>query len=93
MGLFNSVEKKIQEGAVIVDVRTPDEYEDGHYPNAVNIPVGELLKRAAEIGPKDKAVLLYCESGSRSAMGARLLKTMGFSDVTNAGGISDMPAL
>jgi len=92
MGHFNSVEKKIQEGAVVVDVRTPDEYEDGHFPNAINIPVGELIKRAAEIGPKDKAVLLYCASGSRSAMGAKLLKTLGFVDVTNAGGIYDMPA-
>jgi phage shock protein E len=91
MGAVNSVEKKIQEGAVIVDVRTIDEYEDGHFPKAINIPVNELPKRAAEIGPKDKPVLLYCESGSRSAMGAMLLKTMGFSDVTNAGGIADLP--
>ncbi len=93
MGVANSVEKKIKDGAVIVDVRTVDEFEDGHYPKAINIPVNELPKRAAEIGPKDKPVLLYCASGSRSAMGAMLLKTMGFTDVTNAGGLDDLPEL
>ncbi len=91
MGVANSVAKKIQEGAVIVDVRTIDEFEDGHYPKAINIPVNELPRRAAEIGPKDKPVLLYCASGSRSAMGTMLLKTMGFINVTNAGGLEDLP--
>jgi Rhodanese-related sulfurtransferase len=81
----------IEEGALVIDVRTIDEYEDGHLPNAINIPVGELIKRAAQIIPKDKPVLLYCESGSRSAMGAMLLKTMGYHNVTNAGGIADLP--
>lgn len=91
MGVANSVAKMIAEGAVVIDVRTVDEYEDGHMPNAINIPVGELVKRTAEIGPKDKPVVLYCETGSRSAMGAMLLKTMGYSNVTNAGGIADLP--
>ncbi|MHB9151105.1 MAG: rhodanese-like domain-containing protein [Spirochaetales bacterium] len=91
MGFFNSVEQKIKEGAVVVDVRTMDEYEDEHFPKAINIPVNELSARVAEIGPKDKPVVLYCASGARSAMGARILKALGFSDVVNAGGLYDMP--
>lgn len=91
MGFFSSVEQKIKAGAVVVDVRTGDEYADEHFPKALNIPVGELSARAAEIGPKDKPVVLYCASGARSAMGARILKAQGFSDVTNAGGLYDMP--
>jgi len=91
MGFFNSVEQKIKEGAVVVDVRTTDEYEDEHFPKAINIPVNELSSRVAEIGPKDKPVVLYCASGARSAMGARILKSLGFSDVVNAGGLYDMP--
>ena len=93
MGFFgsNSVEQKIKAGARVVDVRTRDEFADEHFPSALNIPVNELTARADEIGPKDKAVILYCASGARSAMGTKLLKSLGFSDVTNAGGISDMP--
>ena len=91
MGFFNSVEQKIEAGAVVVDVRTADEFADEHFPAALNIPVGELAARAGEIGPMDKPVVLYCASGSRSAMGAHILKTMGFADVTNAGGLYDMP--
>ena len=91
MGFFNTVGKKIDSGALVVDVRSKDEYEDGHFPKALNLPVGELQERAAELGPKDKAIVLYCASGARSAMGARILKSLGFTDVTNAGGLSDMP--
>ncbi len=93
MGLFggNSVEQKIKAGAVVVDVRTVDEYSDEHYPKALNIPVNELQSRAGEIGSLDKPVVLYCASGARSAMGSRILKSLGYKDVTNAGGLSDMP--
>jgi phage shock protein E len=86
----NVVLEKIKAGATIVDVRSPDEYRGGFYPGAVNIPVNELQGRLAEI-PKAKPVVLYCASGGRSSMAARLLKAAGFADVVNAGGLSDMP--
>jgi phage shock protein E len=82
--------EKIKSGAKIVDVRTVEEYRDGAYPGSVNIPLAELNQRLTEI-PKDKPVVLYCQSGARSASAARLLKKAGYSDVTNAGGLSDMP--
>ena len=88
---MNIVEQKIASGAVVVDVRTRDEYEDEHFPKSINIPVNELTSRAKEIGDKEKSVLLYCASGARSAMGARILKMLGFKDVINAGGLYDMP--
>jgi phage shock protein E len=91
MSFFNSVEQKINAGAVVVDVRSEDEFLDGHFPKALNIPVGELAARVGEIGPRDKSVVLYCASGARSAMGSRILKSLGFSDVVNAGGLGDMP--
>ena len=89
----NVILEKIRTGAAIVDVRTEDEFMDGHYPNAVNIPVNEIMDRAEEIGQKDKPVIVYCESGSRSAYAAMMLKVEGFTDVTNAGGLVDMPEL
>jgi phage shock protein E len=82
---------KIKAGATVVDVRTPDEFTDGHYPDAKNIPVNEIAGRVAEIGPRDRPVILYCASGARSAMAARILKASGFTDVVNAGGLADMP--
>lgn len=87
----NSVHEKIKAGAAIIDVRTRDEFMDEHYEGAKNIPVNQLQERMNEIGPKDKPVVLYCASGARSALAARILKASGFADVMNAGGLEDMP--
>jgi len=87
----NTVKEKIAAGARIVDVRTPAEFKDGAYAGAVNIPISSLLARMKELEPKDAPVVLYCASGARSGQGARLLKQAGFTDVTNAGGLEDMP--
>jgi phage shock protein E len=84
------VKQKLESGAVIVDVRTPDEFRDGAYPGAKNIPLGDLGRRLSEI-PKDKPVVLYCASGARSSSAARAMKQAGYADVINAGGLSDMP--
>jgi phage shock protein E len=82
--------EKIKDGAVVVDVRSPGEFADGAYPGAVNIPVQELGHRAGEL-PKDRPVVLYCASGARSAFAARLLRSNGWRDVMNAGGLGDLP--
>ena len=84
---------KIQSGAKIVDVRTPEEFNEEAYPNAINIPVDEVQSRLNEFGEKTKPILVYCASGARSAYAARLLKNAGYTDVINAGGLYDMPGL
>jgi phage shock protein E len=84
------VMEKLRAGAIVIDVRTPNEFVGGAYPGAKNIPVSELAGRLAEI-PKDKPVVLYCASGMRSASAAKLMKAAGYADVVNAGGLSDMP--
>jgi len=86
----NVVMEKIKAGAQIVDVRSPEEFRDGFYPGAVNIPVQDIARRLGEI-KKDKTVVLYCASGGRSGMAARVLKQAGYADVINAGGLGDMP--
>ena len=78
----------IAEGAVIVDVRTASEYASRHYNGAINIPVDVISSKLAKIGPKDKPVIVYCASGSRSAAAANTLKAAGYTNVVNAGGIS-----
>jgi phage shock protein E len=84
------VKEKIRQGATTLDVRTPAEYQSGHYTGAKNIPLQDLQDRLAEIGDKNKAVVIYCASGMRSAKAARILTAAGFTDVTNAGGLSNL---
>jgi len=85
------IETKIKAGAKIIDVRTPEEFKEEHYPNALNIPVDQIRERLTEVGGKNGPIVLYCASGSRSAFAARMLRSAGYTDVINAGGLDDMP--
>jgi phage shock protein E len=85
------LETKIKAGAKIIDVRTAEEFNEEHYPNALNIPVDQIRQRLTEVGEKNAPIVVYCASGSRSAFAARLLKSAGYTDVINAGGLEDMP--
>jgi phage shock protein E len=89
--MANPILEQIKAGAKIVDVRTTDEFRDGAYPGAVNIPVSDLRARLAEI-PKDRTVILYCASGARSASAAKMLSGVGYNNILNAGGLEDMPS-
>jgi phage shock protein E len=75
-------------GAKLVDVRSPAEFSMGHIPGAVNVPLQELSSRASSLGAKDGPVILYCASGTRSAMGRSVLKGQGFTQVFNLGAMS-----
>ena len=68
--------------ATVLDVRGRAEWEAGHLPGVANIPVGYLVERLGEI-PRDKPVIVQCESGSRSAIAAGLLQAHGVADVRN----------
>lgn len=67
----------VEEGALLVDVRSPGEFAGGHLPAALNVPLPELNTRAAELAKKGKAIVVYCASGMRSASAARVLKQAG----------------
>jgi phage shock protein E len=84
------VAAKLKAGATVVDVRSPAEFRGGAYRGAINVPLGELSAKLGRI-PKGKPVVVYCASGSRSAMAARILKKAGYADVSNAGGLGHMP--
>ena len=64
-------------GHLIVDVRTPEEYAMGAYPEAVNIPLDELPGRLEELGSNDREITVYCASGARSAYAARIIEQQG----------------
>ncbi len=72
-------------GARLVDVRSPGEFAATHLDGARNIPVSEIGRRTRELGDKDKPVIVYCASGTRSAMAKRTLKSAGFREVYNLG--------
>jgi rhodanese-related sulfurtransferase len=77
--------KLVAAGARLLDVRSPDEYAHGHLPGAVNIPVQELDRRLAEVGPPDRELVVYCRSGHRSGRAAEILRQHGFTKVHNLG--------
>ena len=85
-----AAKKKIAQGALVVDVRTAQEFAGGHYTGATNIPVQELKARVGELGATNRAIVVYCRSGSRSASAKKILLDAGFTDVSNAGGLSNL---
>ena len=78
---------------LIVDVRTVAEFRTGAFPDAVNIPLDELMHRRAELGNNlECEIVVYCASGGRSAYAQRQLMQLGYTNVTNGGGLSTMMA-
>lgn len=78
------------EGYLILDVRTKDEFDQGHIENAVLLPVTEIAEKASEqIKDKDQVILVYCRSGRRSAQASQALADMGYANVYDFGGIID----
>lgn len=86
--------KKImdEQSAVIVDVRTQEEYDEGHIEDAVLIPVDTIAKDAEKVLTDESAVILvYCRSGNRSKTASEALINLGYRNVYDFGGIIDWP--
>lgn len=77
----------VDQGATLLDVRTQGEWDSGHLPGAVLIPISELGARMSEV-PHDHPVVVYCQSGGRSAQATELLASAGY-DVHDLGGIGN----
>ncbi len=67
----------VKNGAIIVDVRTPKEFNQKHIKGAINIPIESIMKNGINV-PKDREIVVYCQTGSRSGMVARMLKKDGW---------------
>lgn len=74
-----------QENLVIIDVRTNEEYKEGHIKNSINIPVDNIEKINYR---KDTKIVLYCRSGNRSNQAALKLKSLGYENIYDMGGIN-----
>lgn len=74
---------------VIFDVRTQEEYDDGHIENAVLLPYDQIDAKAVSDYEKDDVILVYCRSGNRSAKAAKTLSDLGYKNIYDFGGIQD----
>ncbi len=79
--------QQVAAGALLVDVRTEQEYASGHLDNALLIPYQQIVEQFAARGiAKDQPVVLYCRSGNRAGVAERALRDAGYTKVFNAGG-------
>ena len=81
-----------KEGYIILDVRTQEEYDQGHIPGATQISHEEIAEKAEEVlTDKDQLILVYCRSGRRSKIAAEALAELGYTNIKEFGGILDWP--
>ena len=73
--------------AVLIDVREPEEYMDGHVPGSMNVPVRDLAMAVSAFPDRALPIAVYCRSGVRSRRAAELLQGLGFTNITDLGGI------
>ena len=81
-----------EEGYIILDVRTQEEYDQGHIPGAIVISHEEIEEKAEDVlMDKDQLILVYCRSGRRSKIAAEALVEQGYTNIKEFGGIIDWP--
>lgn len=78
---------KAAEDGKLIDVRTREEYASGHIPESVNIPLHDIGRAQKKIPDKSTPIFVYCHSGARSIQAKSALTKMGYTSVTNLGGI------
>ena len=81
-------EYSTMDGAVLLDVRPPDDYRQGHSPGSKNVPLQSIDKVTVMINNKATPIFVHCLSGARSRQAAAVLQQMGYTNVKNIGGIS-----
>ena len=81
-----------EEGYIILDTRSQEEYDEGHIPGAIVIAHDEIAEKAEQLLPdKDQLLLVYCRSGRRSKIAAEALVQLGYTNIKEFGGIIDWP--
>jgi rhodanese-related sulfurtransferase len=80
----------VQQGAILLDVRSKAEFSGGHIKGAINIPVNVLNNHLGQLKDKDKTIITCCASGMRSASAKSILQSHGYKNVYNGGGWSSL---
>ena len=76
-------------GAVLIDLRAPEDYREGHIPGSINLSLTQLADVADYAEDLTTPIFVYCYSGNRSRQAAGILSVMGYTDITDMGGIED----
>lgn len=87
----DDLRQTLKNGATLLDVRNVDEFNRGALPSAKNIPLTILPVLAHKHLDKKNPILVYCQAGGRAMMAEKVLTELGFSDITNIGGIEHYP--
>lgn len=88
---IEELNNKIAQGAILLDVRSNQEYKEGHLQGAINIPDYELRNRVQkEIPKKNQSIVIYCQYGGRSRNAYNMIKNMGYTNLWNLSGGLDM---
>jgi len=86
------VDAALSDKALVVDVRSAQEFTGGHVSGAINIPVDQIAARLGELGDPEQSLILYCASGMRSNSALKILKKHGFTQAINGGSLQRMMA-
>ena len=84
-GLGSNLKKVLRNGAVVIDVRTAGEFDQGKVPDSINIPVDRIAINAERIKAMKRPVIFCCTSGARSGTATRIMKEKGLREVYNGG--------
>ena len=91
---FTTIANEVaKNSAVLLDVRTAEEYASGHFAGAVNLDVEDIRAGKLPDSAKTQPLYLYCKSGNRSAQATELLKTAGYTTITDLGGLDDVKSI
>ncbi|MDO4874322.1 MAG: rhodanese-like domain-containing protein [Candidatus Gracilibacteria bacterium] len=85
-----NISNSVEQNFVYVDVRTDEEWNEGHVDGAIHLTLADVEAGKTEILPKDKELRVYCRSGRRSAQAIEALEKQGFTNLVNAGGMKDV---
>lgn len=90
---LNQIDKNLQSGSLLIDVRTSAEYGAQHAKDAINLPLSDIQTGRMPSVAKDKIIYVYCQSGTRAAQAKELLTQEGYKNVISLGGIGNWTAL
>lgn len=82
--------KNTMNNSTIVDVRTPEEFADEHFPDAINIPLDQVVQRINEFKQMPQPIIAYCRSGNRSGIAVSILKQNGIAEAINGGSLDEL---
>lgn len=81
--------RHLAEGALVIDVRTPEEFRESHVRDAINLPLGQVVDGISrQVSDKDRVLLLHCLSGGRSGIATQKLRRLGYTRVFNLGSLA-----